>query len=226
MIAVVQDISATRFTLNGIQYPKTFLPFVVGSKVKIINTYDSNIEIVPPSNLNDFTVDGNQFASVALLQEALIPALFTKSSIGGVTVNGQITDVVLSAGNVLTFTLADTSVVNIDLSALDQAQGLADHIAETDNPHSVTAAQVGLGNVDNTSDANKPISDAQAIVNNNKVDKGFTVVVVTAPGDKTNTWVIGSGIAGINQGGGFLGFSTVADPTLDAHLQSGLKWYL
>ncbi len=34
------------------------------------------------------------------------------------------------------------------------------HIANTNNPHSTTKAQVGLGNVDNTSDANKPISSA------------------------------------------------------------------
>lgn len=32
------------------------------------------------------------------------------------------------------------------------------HIASTSNPHSVTKTQVGLGNVDNTSDADKPIS--------------------------------------------------------------------
>jgi hypothetical protein len=35
------------------------------------------------------------------------------------------------------------------------------HIASTANPHSVTKAQVGLGSVDNTSDANKPVSTAQ-----------------------------------------------------------------
>src|SRR5690606_29437090 len=34
------------------------------------------------------------------------------------------------------------------------------HISHTNNPHSVTKAQVGLGNVDNTSDANKPLSTA------------------------------------------------------------------
>lgn len=34
------------------------------------------------------------------------------------------------------------------------------HIIDTNNPHSVTAAQVGLSNVDNTSDASKPLSDA------------------------------------------------------------------
>ena len=34
------------------------------------------------------------------------------------------------------------------------------HIANKSNPHSVTKAQVGLGNVDNTADANKPVSTA------------------------------------------------------------------
>ena len=34
------------------------------------------------------------------------------------------------------------------------------HISNKSNPHGVTKAQVGLGNVDNTSDANKPISTA------------------------------------------------------------------
>ena len=36
------------------------------------------------------------------------------------------------------------------------------HTADTANPHSVTQAQVGLGNADNTSDVNKPVSTAQA----------------------------------------------------------------
>lgn len=35
------------------------------------------------------------------------------------------------------------------------------HIANTSNPHSVTKTQVGLGNVDNTADADKPVSTAQ-----------------------------------------------------------------
>jgi len=35
------------------------------------------------------------------------------------------------------------------------------HIADTENPHEVTKAQVGLSNVDNTSDLDKPVSTAQ-----------------------------------------------------------------
>lgn len=53
-------------------------------------------------------------------------------------------------------------------TAYDGAKGaaattaIANHKVDKDNPHEVTAAQVGLGNVDNTSDVNKPVSTAQA----------------------------------------------------------------
>ena len=49
-------------------------------------------------------------------------------------------------------------ILDTNLKRVDDAT--ASHIAKKDNPHSVTKAQVGLGNVDNTSDANKPISTA------------------------------------------------------------------
>lgn len=39
-------------------------------------------------------------------------------------------------------------------------QLVSSHITNLDNPHQVDAEQVGLGNVDNTSDADKPISTA------------------------------------------------------------------
>lgn len=38
---------------------------------------------------------------------------------------------------------------------------LQDHVSNTNNPHSVTKTQVGLGNVDNTADTAKPVSTAQ-----------------------------------------------------------------
>lgn len=45
------------------------------------------------------------------------------------------------------------------------------HIANKSNPHGVTKTQVGLGNVDNTSDENKPISSATQTALNGKSDK-------------------------------------------------------
>lgn len=45
------------------------------------------------------------------------------------------------------------------------------HVGRTDNPHNVTKSQVGLGNVNNTSDANKPVSTAQqTAINQAKTD--------------------------------------------------------
>ena len=48
------------------------------------------------------------------------------------------------------------------------------HIANKSNPHSVTKAQVGLGNVDNTADKNKPISSATQTALDGKSDKTHT----------------------------------------------------
>ena len=46
---------------------------------------------------------------------------------------------------------------------LDALSGwIAGHLADLGNPHAVGKAQVGLGNADNTSDADKPVSTAQA----------------------------------------------------------------
>lgn len=42
------------------------------------------------------------------------------------------------------------------------------HVADFENPHQVTKEQIGLGNVDNTSDANKPISTATQNALNSK----------------------------------------------------------
>lgn len=49
------------------------------------------------------------------------------------------------------------------------------HTLNTSNPHSVTKAQVGLGNVDNTSDVNKPISTAIQAALNLKANDGTVV---------------------------------------------------
>lgn len=54
----------------------------------------------------------------------------------------------------------------------DNAQSSIDtHKKDTSNPHNVTKFQVGLSDVDNTSDKNKPISTATQNALNNKVDK-------------------------------------------------------
>lgn len=53
------------------------------------------------------------------------------------------------------------------------------HIANTNNPHSVTKAQVGLANVDDTSDANKPVSGPQQTALDLKADKANGAAQIT-----------------------------------------------
>ena len=65
----------------------------------------------------------------------------------------------------------------------------------SDNPHGVTAAQVGLGNVDNTSDADKPISTATQAALDGKADETIEINSVsgetTGGGDLTANRTIG-----------------------------------
>lgn len=83
---------------------------------------------------------------------------------------------------VITINPATTSTAGVmsssDKSKLDSLKSQAEidelvtkldtHISNKSNPHSVTKVQVGLGNVDNTSDANKPISTATQTALNGK----------------------------------------------------------
>ena len=82
-----------------------------------------------------------------------------------------------SAEGRLTSAEGDIDTLQSDLDTAEAS--LSGHIAATNNPHSVTAAQVGLGNVDNTSDANKPVSTAQQAALDGKQIKD--VVSATAP---------------------------------------------
>lgn len=71
--------------------------------------------------------------------------------------------------------IAETDTINVAFGKLQLqinennsnfTESLENHINDTNNPHSVTKAQVGLGNVNNTSDLDKPISTAtQAALN-------------------------------------------------------------
>lgn len=62
--------------------------------------------------------------------------------------------------------LEDQAGITADIEAVQS--NLETHINNKTNPHEVTKDQVGLGNVDNTSDANKPISNATRTALNGK----------------------------------------------------------
>lgn len=64
------------------------------------------------------------------------------------------------------------------VGGLALASDLSDHEADTNNPHSVTKSQLGLGNVDNTSDATKN-SAAATLTNKTILDTSNVVEEIT-----------------------------------------------
>lgn len=63
------------------------------------------------------------------------------------------------------------TALTASLAAKAAAADLTSHTGNTGNPHAVTKAQVGLGNADDTSDANKPVSAATQAALNAKAAK-------------------------------------------------------
>ena len=85
------------------------------------------------------------------------------------TINAATTSqagVMSSADKTKLNSLKDQSGITADINAVQS--NLETHINNKSNPHEVTKDQVGLGNVDNTSDANKPISNATQTALNGK----------------------------------------------------------
>ena len=68
--------------------------------------------------------------------------------------------------------IADAKAVGTDAKAL-----IDSHAADKENPHNVTKAQIGLGDVDNTSDADKPISTLTQAALDSKLAKSDVVAI-------------------------------------------------
>lgn len=113
--------------------------------------------------------------------------------------NGVVTEAKLNASVNASLDLADTAsqpghthvaanITDFDTEVANNTDVAANttHRGLTNNPHSVTKAQVGLGNVDNTSDPNKPVSTAtQAALDLklNNADKATTAQVEAGTDD-------------------------------------------
>ena len=121
----------------------------------------------------------------------------TAESVGGVKIGDNLTiseDGTLSAnsgGYTLPAATADTlggvkigdnisvtadGTISVDLSAYLKSADISDWAKQSDKP-TYTASEIGLGNVDNTADADKPISTATQTALDGKADTGHTHTV-------------------------------------------------
>lgn len=116
------------------------------------------------------TVDFSDYSTTEEV-EALIEALRTSKvdKVEGKSLvsDDQITKLTnLDSQENTTANIADAKKAGTDAQSF-----LDSHTSNVSNPHKVTKDQVGLGNVDNTSDLNKPVSTAQQTALDKKVDK-------------------------------------------------------
>ena len=85
--------------------------------------------------------------------------------------------------------IVDTGEYFVAETTNEALQELGAHKASATNPHGVTKVQVGLGNVDNTSDVNKPVSTAMQTALNAKANKVQEAWITPT---LVNAWVAGS----------------------------------
>lgn len=88
-----------------------------------------------------------------------------------------------------------SDVVDGVRNGLATTSQLSQHTGDTNNPHAVTKSQVGLGLVDNTADAGKPVSTAQQTALNLKANQ--TALDTTNTNVGTNTTNIASNTSAI-----------------------------
>lgn len=89
-------------------------------------------------------------------------------------VKPELTDTADITAMNLNWDTIDTNLKDLENADSTATTKLNSHTTNKSNPHEVTKAQVGLSNVDNTSDANKPVSTAQATAIANAVSNHNT----------------------------------------------------
>ena len=115
---VINNIDDKKFSFNGVNYYKNFTPKVVGNKIEILNTYDSDIRLTDyPTLFSEFEVNGNTYASVSSLQDALLPTVFTRDGLGGGGANilndlADVNTVDLEDGDALTWDADSNNWIN------------------------------------------------------------------------------------------------------------------
>ena len=150
---------------------------------EIVSNNDVNVEdnsIIHIVHIEEFESVSNH--SQLNLDDGTNPHGTTKQDVGlGNVPNLNTTDAVNKAhvhtnisilnGTEESFTTALKNAYNSAVSWITtNGANLINHLTNTSNPHNVTKSQVGLSSVDNTSDADKPISNATQGALNNKAD--------------------------------------------------------
>ena len=159
--------TANMFVDNGGKPSKIALQQVKDMATKVVYADELVNVDFEKLDINDYVILGNKIYRVVDVENN-IKQLLPETSAEHVTFadkKGKYTST--NVEDALT-EIAETVVENNEkLTSEISGVGtlLTNHKNDKDNPHGVTKTQVGLGNVDNTADLDKPISNAQKTVN-------------------------------------------------------------
>jgi hypothetical protein len=146
------DLATDRQSTTEKGQPSGYAPLDGAGKVPLANL-PSNLGGGGPANTDQLTEGTtNLYYTDARVRSVALTGLSTATS-SAITA----TDTVLTAPGKLQAQI-NTATTNIATKA--DTTLLTAHTTNTSNPHNTTKAHVGLGNVDNTSDAAKPVSTA------------------------------------------------------------------
>lgn len=172
-IYIVQDTNLT-YRWSGTDYVEISKSLALGETSSTAYPGDKGkattdkLNRIPDKLITD-TVNVNQSTTEAVLKFTTYRQ--AAQQIGGNTLT--ITSATTSQAGLMSSSdktkldgLKDQAGITSDINAVQT--NLETHINNKSNPHKVTKDQVGLGNVDNTSDANKPISNATQTALNGK----------------------------------------------------------
>jgi hypothetical protein len=157
IINAIFDYDGVKYTLNiGEDLHKT-IDLLKNNTISITNNDNELVEVF------GYNVDTNTLDIGELNTKVNIDTFDGKLTINEektVATEESVADVYLTKHDA-----EDTYATIVSLNA---------HLIDKDNPHEVTKTQVGLGNVDNTSDQDKPVSIAQQSALDLKADKATT----------------------------------------------------
>lgn len=172
-IYIVQDTNLT-YRWSGTDYVEISKSLALGETSSTAYPGDKGkattdkLNRIPNKLITD-TVNVNQSATEAVLSFTYYKQNEQQSSRNTLTITSATTSqagLMSSSDKTKLDGLKDQAGITSDINAVQT--NLETHINNKSNPHEVTKDQVGLGNVDNTSDANKPISNATQTALNGK----------------------------------------------------------
>ncbi len=180
----VDDAIATKDEASEISYDNTTSGLTATDVQAAIDEVDAQVDTntsdisTNATNLTNHEADTSTHGVTEILGSSEAQAVTNKTV---VVANNTITTA--ASGNLISTELnAALAELQTDIDTRATDSDLTTHENDTANPHSVTATQVGLGSVDNTSDLDKPISTATQTALDLKADESITVT-----GDESGT---------------------------------------